>query len=243
MTKKNPLTEEQLKEAQRLKQIYKLKAPLLGITQGAIADRLDTSQGAVSHYLNAVNALNLKAAQIFAEMLKVSIAEFSPRLERERRSLSAQLGVAETKPAYGNVSDLYRAPQMVPLISWVQAGAWCEAPDNYAPGDAEEWLSCPSRHSERTYALKVVGDSMTSAIPGEKSYPHGTIIFVDPERAVEVGSRIIARLPNSSEVTFKVYTLDAGVPYLMPINTRYPAIPMPESTHICGVVIGSYWPE
>lgn len=131
----------------------------------------------------------------------------------------------------------------VPLISWVQAGNFCESPDLFSPGDAEEWLTCPSRHSQFTYALKVFGDSMTSSNPGERSYPHGTIIFVDPERAHVVGSRVIARLPNSSEVTFKLYTEDAGQPYLMPINQRYPAISMPEDTVICGVVVGSYWPE
>jgi len=142
-----------------------------------------------------------------------------------------------------NAAKLLRNPQLVPLISWVTAGAWCESPDNYAPGDAEEWLPCPSRHSARTYALRVVGDSMTSQNPSERSYPNGTIIFVDPEKAVEIGSRVIVRLPNSSDVTFKTYTMDAGVPYLMPINSRYPTIKMPEDAHICGVVIGSYWPE
>lgn len=142
-----------------------------------------------------------------------------------------------------NATRLLRNPQLVPLISWVTAGAWCESPDNYAPGDAEEWLPCPSRHSARTYALRVIGDSMTSLIPGERSYPHGTIIFVDPEKQVEIGSRVIARLPGSSDATFKTYTVDAGIPYLMPINSRYPTIQMPEGTHICGVVIGSYWPE
>lgn len=31
----------------------------------------------------------------------------------------------------------------VPLISWVQAGDWCEAIDTLSPGDAEDWLPCP----------------------------------------------------------------------------------------------------
>lgn len=142
-----------------------------------------------------------------------------------------------------NVSELNRPAGLVPVISWVKAGEWCESPDNFAPGDSDEWLMCPSRHSPGTYALKVSGDSMTSSTPGDRSYPHGTIIFVDPDRAYQVGSRVIARLPGSAEATFKVYSEDAGVPYLMPINPRYPAIRMPEGTKICGVVIGSYWSE
>lgn len=148
-----------------------------------------------------------------------------------------------TKASGENVISLQRPAGLVPVISWVQAGNWCESPDNFAPGSAEEWLMCPPRHSARTYALKVVGDSMTSPLSGERSYPHGTIIFVDPDKPTEIGSRVIARLPNSSEATFKVYSEDAGVPYLIPLNTRYPAIQMPLETQICGVVIGSYWPE
>jgi SOS-response transcriptional repressor LexA len=142
-----------------------------------------------------------------------------------------------------NTTELKRKPELVPLISWVQAGAFCESPDLFSPGDAEEWIPCPSRHSPGTYALRVKNDSMTSLSPGERSYPHGTIIFVDPERAHTVGSRVVARLPSSSETTFKVYTEDADQPYLMPINPKYPSIPVPEGTIICGVVIGSYWPE
>jgi SOS-response transcriptional repressor LexA len=84
---------------------------------------------------------------------------------------------------------------------------------------------------------------MTSTVAGARSYPHGTIIFVDPERAYAVGSRVIVRLPNSSETTFKVYTEDAGQAYLKPINSQYPTLPMPKGAVICGVVIGSYLPE
>jgi SOS-response transcriptional repressor LexA len=142
-----------------------------------------------------------------------------------------------------NLAEVDRKIGSVPLISFVSAGLFCESPDNFSPGDAEEWLPCPSNHSPKTYALRVTGDSMTSNVPGERSYPHGTIIFVDPEKVCVVGSRVIARLPNTAEATFKVYSEDMGIPYLIPINPRYPSIPMPEGTAICGVVIGSYMPE
>lgn len=162
-------------------------------------------------------------------------------LPKEHIALAQKL-LSEANEAI-NTTELKRKPELVPVISWVQAGAFCESPDLFNPGDAEEWIPCPSRHSPGTYALRVKNDSMTSVVPGERSYPHGTIIFVDPERAYTVGSRVIARLPGSSETTFKVYTEDGGQPYLMPINPKYPSIPVPEGTVICGVVIGSYFPE
>lgn len=49
----------------------------LGITQYSIADELGITQGAVGHYLNGRNALNVEVASGFARLLQVSIADFS----------------------------------------------------------------------------------------------------------------------------------------------------------------------
>jgi len=126
----------------------------------------------------------------------------------------------------------------MPLISWVAAGIWCESPDNFQPGDADEWLPRPPGAGPRSFALTIQGDSMTSPFPGERSYPAGTVIYVDPDKAVINGSRIVARV--GTEYTFKVYVEDMGRSFLKPINPQYPMIEMTEDTHICGVVFGSF---
>ena len=131
----------------------------------------------------------------------------------------------------------------VPVISWVSAGLFCEAIDNFQPGDADDWLPCPVNHSSNTYALKVVGDSMTAQHGSQRSYPEGTIIFVDPEREAINGSRVIVKLEESSEVTFKQLASDMGRSYLKPLNTQYSTIELPDTAIICGVVIGSFMPE
>ena len=131
--------------------------------------------------------------------------------------------------------------QTIPLISWVSAGVWCDSPDNYPPGDAEEWLPAPKNAGTRSYALRVVNDSMESPYPGQRSYPHGTIIYVDPDKPVVNGCRVVARA--NGEYTFKAYVEDAGRKYLKPINPTYDKIEITEDVHICGVVIGSYMPE
>lgn len=128
----------------------------------------------------------------------------------------------------------------VPVISYVMAGAWCEAIDNFQPGDAEEWLPCPATHGPRTFALEILGDSMTSPYPSEKSYPSGTIGFFDPDKAAVSGSKVVAKLPRTNEVTFKQLVIDAGRTYLMPLNPKYDPIPITEELHICGVLIGSF---
>lgn len=139
-----------------------------------------------------------------------------------------------------NVREVTQRFGKVPLISWVQAGAWCEA--NFESHDGETWLSCPVPISESGYALKVMGDSMTNPGPG-RSYPTGCIIFVDPEAESKTGDRVIARVPRTNEATFKVLVEDAGRQFLKPINPQYPIIDITEETHICGKVVGSFIPE
>lgn len=139
-----------------------------------------------------------------------------------------------------NVQEVTRPFGKVPLISWVQAGAWCEA--NFEQHDGESWLSCPVPISGSGYALKVLGDSMTNPGPG-RSYPTGCIIFVDPEAETKTGDRVIARVPRTNEATFKILVEDAGRQFLRPINPQYPVIDITEETHICGKVVGSFIPE
>lgn len=141
-----------------------------------------------------------------------------------------------------NISDGPPIKQMIPVISWVQAGEFCGA-EILEPYEVEEWMPCPANASLRTYGLRVKGDSMTAAHVGERSYPEGIVIFVDPERDVRPGCRVIATVPESQEATFKTLVEDAGVRYLKPINTHYKMRELTPEMKICGVVIGSYWPE
>lgn len=141
-----------------------------------------------------------------------------------------------------NISEINQRFGKVPLISWVQAGAWCEAISNVDSHDADSWLSCPVPISSNGYALKVIGDSMTNPGPG-RSYPAGCIIFVDPEAETKTGDRVIARVPRTNEATFKILVEDAGRQFLRPINPQYPIIDITEETHICGKVVGSFIPE
>lgn len=129
----------------------------------------------------------------------------------------------------------------VPLISWIQAGAWCEA-SNFESHDVDNWISCPVAISRSGFALKVRGDSMTNPGIG-RSYPDGCIIFVDPEVEANTGDRVVARVPRTNEVTFKVLVEDAGRQFLRPINPQYPIIDITEETHICGKIVGSFLPE
>lgn len=127
----------------------------------------------------------------------------------------------------------------VPIISWVQAGAFCNSDTQVLPHDCEMIL-CPNKSaSKRTFALRVIGDSMTA--PYGKSYPEGTIIFVDPEKIAEPGQRVVAKTDKGH--TFKELARNEfGQFYLRPLNPSHQPI-FEEGIEVCGVVIGSYYPE
>lgn len=160
-----------------------------------------------------------------------------PKQDMSGRAPHILAGVDES-----NVDEVMQRFGKVPLISWVQAGAWCEAISNFEAYDPDSWLSCPVPISDQGYALKVLGDSMTNPGPG-RSYPTGCIIFVDPEAETKTGDRVIARLPRTNEATFKILVSDAGRQFLRPINPQYPIIEITEETHICGKVVGAFLPE
>lgn len=126
----------------------------------------------------------------------------------------------------------------VPLVSWVQAGAWSEVIDNLAPGDAEEWLPCPVSHSPATFVLRVRGESMLNP-QGRPSFQDGDLIFVDPERPAEHGSLVVVRLDDAREATFKKLVIEGDRRFLRALNPAWPE-PMMQvngNATICGVVI------
>ena len=126
----------------------------------------------------------------------------------------------------------------VPLISWVQAGTWCEISDVRNLDDVDVWLPCAVSHSRETYALRVRGLSMFN--PHERrSFRDGDIIFVDPMRDAENGSLVVAKLGDTDEATFKQLVIEGRHRFLRPLNPQWPdpVIQMPEDAFICGVVI------
>lgn len=127
----------------------------------------------------------------------------------------------------------------VPLISWVRAGQFTDAADPFIAGDAERWMDCPVNHSGSTYALRVRGDSMTAPTGAGRTYPEGCFIFVDPEKRSPVnGDRIVARLEDSDEVTFKIYKNEDGRQWLQPLNPHHE--PIREKFRVLGTVLGKW---
>lgn len=124
-----------------------------------------------------------------------------------------------------NVAAIDQAPKRVPLISWVAAGHLDEIEDHFEPGDAHEWVEAyDSNPGPSSFALRVVGDSMTSPIPGALSFPEGTVIVVDPARGCDAGDFVVAKDVISQKATFKKLVTDGGRWYLRPLNPTFPTV-------------------
>ncbi|MBU2897710.1 S24 family peptidase [Vibrio hepatarius] len=154
-------------------------------------------------------------------------------------SLTEQQVLQEPTPQHRTENVVPITALSVPILSWVQAGAFCNSESQVLPHDCDMILCPVPSASSRTFALRVVGDSMTAQFG--KSYPKGTIIYVDPEVEATPGKRVVARTEQGH--TFKeLAENEFGVRYLIALNPHHQPI-FDDGIEVCGVVIGSYISE
>lgn len=202
--------------------LAKSKMRELKITQERLAEQLGVTQGAIGHWLSGRREPSIEVInKILRELGLPSLSVQGP-------------STGNTEPAPVNRGN-------IPLISWVQAGAFHEATEAYAPGMAEAYLPCPTQHGPWTFALKVRGQSMFNP-HSPKSFHEGEMIYVDPDREAENGSFVVVKLVDEQEATFKQLVIEGARRYLKAINPSWPEpfIEIDGEAHIVGVVIGKY---
>ena len=127
------------------------------------------------------------------------------------------------KSGAANVEVAPMGDRRIPVISAIQAGMWAEILDNFAPGDADEWLMTDLELSASAFALTIRGDSMLPEFnPGDR-------VIIDPEIAPQPGDFVAAK-NGEQEATFKKYRprgMDAQgniIFELVPLNDDYPTL-------------------
>jgi len=145
-------------------------------------------------------------------------------------------------PAVGEPGQTYNtAPSpplqhRVPLISNVQAGDWTETHGSFDASDAESWLPTTAHVSDRAFALRVTGDSMTNP-SGNPTIPAGSIVIIDPDLPADHGRIVVALLEDQAETTLKRLAIDGPNRYLMPLNPDYRPIEINGNCRIIGVAV------
>ena len=195
--------------------------------QAYISQRFKVSQPTAKGYLdNKIMPGRLR-------MLKMA-SEFGVMLEW----LSAGKG-DKLHSSPGMVRDaamIYGAPdiRVIPLVSYVEAGAWSDISDPYPRGQGMESIGVDpelAAHLSRVaFALKIEGLSMAP------EFQPGDVIIVDPNTQPRPGDLVVAKLDDEESATFKKYrdrgTDNAGerIIELVPLNPDYPTLHISAST-------------
>lgn len=156
--------------------------------------------------------------------------------------LSQYFGVSETYLLYGkedhsNISPAVIGVVRVPVISYVQAGAWTAESDARDLEGNIEYILSGNNTSQGTFALKIKGKSM------EPEFVEGDLILVDPELTPHPGDYVVAK-NGEDEATFKKYRArgfnEEGqeIFELVPLNNDYAVrSSAKEKFHIIGVLV------
>lgn len=210
--------------------------------------------------MKTISEVRLENARHLADKYQ-NLAEFSRVIDREPTQVSRFMGANPTKnigdkiarhieqscrqpkgwldkdhsPAQ-KISDNYSQYNIntgVPLIHWEQL----TKPQAHAIAPL---IPCPGDHGPNTFATRVKDNTMTAQYG--RSYPEGSIIFIDPDQAKEAksGDRVFAVIEGTIP-SFKQYGESDGQRYLQSINLQYPIITRP--FEIKGLVIGCWIPE
>lgn len=129
--------------------------------------------------------------------------------------------------------------KLIPVISWVQAGAWTTVEAVPAGTQFEEWLPSNPKCGKRGYGLEVSGESMLPDFrPGDK-------IYVNPDFQIsdlKTGDLVIVACNSETEATFKKLIVESGNMYLQPLNPNWPeqTIPLINDSRLVGKVVGLY---
>ena len=101
----------------------------------------------------------------------------------------------------------------------------------------DKWVDTSLKVGDNSFALEVKGDSMTNP-NGLPTIPEGATVIVDPDAEPRHGKIVIARLDGTNEATVKKLVIDGPQKFLVPLNPRYPNIPINGNCLIIGVVKG-----
>ena len=217
-------------------------AKLVGVSQGTISELEKIGYGSAYAYQIAINCdvfprwLTEGAGPMTGsteQMVKVAELLYSPYAS------DAHHFVQQTRADYNVTPVAFLAK--IPVLSWVQAGEFCEEHEPYPEGAVEDWVNSPVKAGSRAFALKVRGQSMYNPT-GKPSFSEGDIIFCDPDRNAQHKSLVICRLDDQKEATFKRLLIEGDTKMLEALNPSWPEriIKINGNATICGVVFGRY---
>lgn len=201
------------------------------MTQQQLADRLGVTQQSIQ-YACSPKGKGSKHALAISKILNVKADWLTYGIGSIQPSASEMVENA-IGPKLDNLEKNIIRSISTPLIEWNQLT------DPRAQKLAT-LIPCPTDHGPNTFATRVKDNTMTAQYG--RSYPEGSIIYIDPDRAHEAqpGDRVFAIIEGEIP-SFKLYGEADGERYLQSINLQYPIIT--REFEVKGLVIGMWMPE
>ncbi len=217
-----------------------------GLTQAELASRAGVTQTSISDLERGKSASSsftatlAKVCRVSALWLETGEGQMVPDMRNPDGSLNLDNPWDDLGSSHLNVApakESHRKDKEYPLISWVAAGCWQEACDNFHPGDAEQWIASDANAGPHGYWLTVKGPSM------QPTFMEGSRILVKPEGFDLVSGKFyIAKLMDTGETTFKQYIRDGGIGFLQPLNNAFPIMQITDNVQIIGQVVDGRLP-
>ena len=125
----------------------------------------------------------------------------------------------------------------VPLLQWHEIDLI-----QRLPLEAENLKMLPvfGNIGNQCFALQIKDNSMMNKNGDELSFLKEDYIIVDSTRTAHNGDYVIAKLPDSTQMTFRQLQVNGAERYLKALNTQYNTILLHEAVNICGVVMLHY---
>ncbi|MEA1938926.1 MAG: XRE family transcriptional regulator, partial [Pseudomonadota bacterium] len=190
----------------------------VGLSQARLAEAIGTSRSQIVKLERGERRLTQEWMERLSRVIGCAPADFlpvGPGVRDAQRSLAP--GAVPMKA--------------VPVLSFVQAGHWCETPVDPA---AIEMAWVPEDVGRNVFGLRVLGESMSP------DFSEGDLIFVDPDMPPRPGCYVVAKRDSDNESTFKKYRPRIEGPdgyiELAPLNDDYPMLRL--DTNHPGCIIG-----
>lgn len=246
-----PLSEEQLADAARLKDLFRVwqhtrKENNLPSSQEVAAAAIGFGQSALAQYLNGRIPLNVGAGIKFAQLLGVGLAEFSPALASEAEMVALAVASTADDEATAHLPDLHRvtgdddhAPAMVAIRmvpEHVRAGITGFETDHLFEDEGllhvpRQWLEENDMFPDQLRAVKIKGQSMVPMM-----YP-GDIAVVNIKDKSRVNGGVFA-LNFKGESVVKRLRYERREWYLTSENPDFPQEPCrPGDCDVIGRVV------